>query len=348
MKQIKLTRPDDWHLHLRDGNYLAHTVAATSRYFGRAIIMPNLQPPVIRVKDALEYRQRILAALPQGRQFQPLMTLYLHDQMTIEDIQQAADCPHVYAIKLYPAGATTHSQAGVTDLTRLDGLLAVMEKLGLPLLIHGEVVDPQVDIFDREAVFIERELIPLIDKFPGLRIVLEHISCKQAVDFILASGPQVAATITPQHLLFNRNQMLAGGIKPHFYCLPILKRDCHQQALLAVATSGNSKFFLGSDSAPHSQGDKESACGCAGCYSAFATLELYAEVFASQQALDKLEAFASLFGPAFYGLPVNKDHITLTQKNWSVPAQYNFGPNTVIPLKAGETLTWQVETAIYS
>ena len=341
--QLTITRPDDWHLHLRDGEALAAVLPHSAHQFARAIVMPNLRPPVTSVALAADYRQRILAALPAGMRFEPLMTLYLTDRTSADEIRRAADSGFVHAVKLYPAGATTNSDAGVTALEHCAAALTEMEKLGLPLLVHGEVTDPAIDIFDREAVFIETVLIPLLARHPGLRVVLEHITTQSAVDFVVASGANVAATITAHHLLYNRNAIFSGGLRPHYYCLPVLKREHHRQALVAAATGGNNKFFLGTDSAPHARGAKETACGCAGCYTAHAALELYAEVFDRAGALDQLEAFASFNGPDFYRLPRNCGQLTLLKKDWEVPASYPFaGGDTLIPLAAGETLRWQL------
>ena len=341
--QLTITRPDDWHLHLRDGEALAAVLPHSAHQFARAIVMPNLRPPVTSVALAADYRQRILAALPAGMRFEPLMTLYLTDRSSADEIRRAVDSGFVHAIKLYPAGATTNSDAGVTALEHCAAALTEMEKLGLPLLVHGEVTDPAIDIFDREAVFIETVLIPLLARHPGLRVVLEHITTQSAVDFVVASGANVAATITAHHLLYNRNAIFSGGLRPHYYCLPVLKREHHRQALVAAATGGNNKFFLGTDSAPHARGAKETACGCAGCYTAHAALELYAEVFDRAGALDQLEAFASFNGPDFYRLPRNNGQLTLLKKDWEVPASYPFaGGDTLIPLAAGETLRWQL------
>ena len=341
--QLTITRPDDWHLHLRDGEALAAVLPHSAHQFARAIVMPNLRPPVTSVALAADYRQRILAALPAGMRFEPLMTLYLTDRSSADEIRRAVDSGFVHAIKLYPAGATTNSDAGVTALEHCAAALTEMEKLGLPLLVHGEVTDPAIDIFDREAVFIETVLIPLLARHPGLRVVLEHITTQSAVDFVVASGANVAATITAHHLLYNRNAIFSGGLRPHYYCLPVLKREHHRQALVAAATGGNNKFFLGTDSAPHARGAKETACGCAGCYTAHAALELYAEVFDRAGALDQLEAFASFNGPDFYRLPRNCGQLTLLKKDWEVPASYPFaGGDTLIPLAAGETLRWQL------
>ena len=340
--QISITRPDDWHVHLRDGEALKTTVADISRYFGRAIVMPNLVPPVINAKMAKDYYQRIIDNCPNP-QFKPLMVLYLTDKTKPEDIVEAKESGLVYAAKLYPAGATTNSDSGVTNVSNLTEVFRTMESVDMPLLIHGEVTHKEIDIFDREQVFIETILKPLVAKQPKLRIVLEHITTKQAVEFVRGAGNNIAATITVHHLLFNRNDMLVGGIKPHYYCLPILKRNTHQQALISAATSGEAKFFLGTDSAPHSQGAKESACGCAGSYTAHAAIELYAEVFEQEKALDKLEAFASLNGPQFYKLPINTDKITLVKKPWKVAATMPFGKKSVVPIRANDNVMWQVE-----
>jgi len=342
---ITLTQPDDWHVHLREGVYLKHTVPEIARQFARAIIMPNLKNPLTTVKAVLDYQRDIYKALPGNSQFTPLMTLYLTDNFNIEEIAQAkntGDGTAIVAAKLYPAGATTNSDAGVTDVNNIYPVLENMEKRGMPLLLHGEVTRPDIDIFDREAVFIDQVLIPLKKTFPELKVVLEHITTKNAVDFILDSDDSVAATITAHHLLYNRNQMLAGGIKPHYYCLPILKRNTHQQALIRAATSGHEKFFLGTDSAPHSQSSKETACGCAGSYTAHAALALYTQVFEDADALDKLEQFSSFSGPDFYGLPRNTTSITLEKTPWLVPDSLPFGDETLIPLCAGETLSWNI------
>jgi dihydroorotase len=340
--QITLIKPDDWHLHLRDDEAMASVVAQSAERFARAIVMPNLKPPVTSTAMALAYRERILAALPQESAFTPLMTLYMTDQLSSEEVIAAKKSNFIKGVKLYPAGATTHSDAGVTDIRKRYPLLETMQKEGIPLLIHAEVTDPDVDIFDREKTFIDRYLIPLARDFPALPMVFEHITTKQAVEFVRASEANLGATITVQHLLYNRNAMLAGGIRPHFYCLPILKRESHQKALLDAATSGEPHFFLGTDSAPHAQHAKESACGCAGCYTAHAAIELYAEIFERASALDKLEGFASLFGPNFYGLPINQQTITLVKKAWKVPQSYQFGQDRVVPLGAGETISWQL------
>ncbi|WP_438957879.1 dihydroorotase [Porticoccus sp.] len=342
MTQLTITRPDDWHLHLRDGQLLAYTVPDAARYFGRAIIMPNLLPPVLNTAQALAYRERILAHRPADSQWKPLMVLYLTDNTDPAEIERAAASGHVVACKYYPAGATTNSDSGVTQLDKIYPVLARMEKIGMPLLLHGEVTDTEIDIFDREAVFIDRHLGKLTNNFPALKIVLEHITTRDGAQFVAEASARVAATITPQHLLFNRNQLLAGGVRPHYYCLPILKRQHHQQALIAAATSGDPSFFLGTDSAPHSTHRKETACGCAGCYSNHAALELYAEAFNQADALDKLEGFASFFGADFYGMPRNTDTITLQFSPWQSPTSLPFGSDTLTPLGAGETRQWSV------
>ena len=344
MTAITLTRPDDWHLHLRDGAALQAVLPATARQMGRAIIMPNLLPPITTTEQALAYRQRILAALPQGSIFEPLMTLYLTDKTSAEEIERAVASGKVHAVKLYPAGATTNSDSGVTDLAHCDEAIAAMARLGLPLLMHGEVTDAEIDIFDREAVFIERVLKPLLERHPDLKVVFEHITTAEAAEFVAQAPANVAATITVHHLLFNRNRMLVGGIRPHYYCLPILKRERHRQALLTAATSGSGKFFLGTDSAPHAQGDKESACGCAGAYTAPAAIELYAMAFDEAGALEQLEGFASHFGPDFYGLPRNADSITLVREEWTMPTSFAYSDGQrIVPLQAGETLTWKMQ-----
>ncbi len=342
MTELHLTMPDDWHLHLRDGALLAETVPATARAFARAIVMPNLVPPVLDAEAAMAYRQRIEAARPAENHFAPLMTLYLTDHTTAEMIH-AAHAAGVVAVKLYPAGATTHSDLAVTSLDRLEPVFEALTELEMPLLIHGEVTDEQVDIFDRERVFIERHLVPMVSRFPHLKVVMEHITTAQAVEFVLSASDRVAATITPQHLLMNRNHLLVGGIRPHNYCLPVLKRRRHQEALQQVAISGNPKFFLGTDSAPHLQGRKESPCGCAGCYSAPAALELYAEIFEQLGALEKLEAFASHFGADFYGLPRNRGRVTLKREPWQVPEWVQLADgHTLVPYWAGQPLNWRL------
>jgi len=342
IKTLTITRPDDWHLHLRDGAALKAVLPDTARQFARAIVMPNLRPPVTNAELALAYRQRILAALPQGMQFEPLMTLYLTDNTSAEDIAQAKASGIVHGVKLYPAGATTNSDSGVTSLDHCEKALAEMEKLGLPLLVHAEVTDAEVDVFDRERVFIERHMIPLLKKFPALKIVFEHITTKDAADFVTEAPSNVAATITAHHLLMNRNDMFKGGIQPHHYCLPILKREEHRVALVKAATSGSAKFFLGTDSAPHAKSAKESACGCAGMYTAHTAIELYADVFDTANALDKLEGFSSFYGADFYGLPRNVDQITLLKESWIVPASLPFDGDVLVPLRAGQALSWKL------
>ncbi len=341
MQKLTITRPDDWHLHLRDGAAMEAVLAHTVRQFARAIVMPNLKPPVRSVAEAAAYRDRIIAAIPAGQQFEPLMTLYLTDNTRPEEIIAAKASQFIKGVKYYPAGATTNSDLGVTDLRRCDRVFAAMEEVDLPLLLHGEVTDGAIDVFDREKVFIEQHLIPLKARFPRLRIVFEHITTADAVEFV-QSAPNVAATITPQHLLFSRNSLFKGGIRPHFYCLPILKRESHRLAILQAATSGNPKFFLGTDSAPHSRDSKESDCGCAGCYSALHAMELYAEAFESVDALDRLEAFASFYGPDFYQLPRNTAQITLTKTTWRIPDELPFPGSGLVPLRSGEELTWQM------
>jgi dihydroorotase len=338
MKTLTITRPDDCHLHVRNGAILKTVLPHTARQFARAIIMPNLKPPVTTVAQALAYREEILQAIPEGMNFTPLMTLYLTAATTIDEIKRAAECEYIHAVKLYPAGATTNSDAGVADVTKIYPLLAALEKYDLPLLIHGEVTDEDCDIFDRERIFIERYLLAIVENFPELRIVLEHATTQEAVQFVESASDKIAATITPQHLLFNRNAILASGIKPHYYCLPILKREMHRLALVKAATSGNPKFFLGTDSAPHLTHLKENNCGCAGCYSAFAALELYAEAFEKANALDRLEGFASFYGADFYNLPRNSEIVTLEKTNWIVSASYD----EIKPLKAGEVLCWKM------
>lgn len=343
--RLVLRQPDDWHLHLRDGDVLADVVPATARVFARALVMPNLKPPVTTTAGAAAYRQRILAALPGATHFAPLMTLYLTDETPPAEIAVARASGLVQAVKYYPAGATTNSASGVTSLARVLPVLEAMEREAMVLAVHGEVTDPDVDIFDRERVFIERHLEGIVRRFPGLKIVLEHITTEEGAAFVASAGPTVAATITPQHLMYSRNAMLVGGVRPHLFCLPILKRERHRQALLAAALSGSPKFFLGTDSAPHARHTKEHACGCAGCYSAHAALELYAEVFAAAGRLEALEDFASAFGADFYGLARNGGTITLVRRAWTVPASYPFGGDEIVPLRAGETVGWQVEGA---
>jgi len=343
--RLTLLRPDDWHLHVRDGQALASVVPDTARRFARAIIMPNLRPPVTTTDQALAYRDRVRAAVPEGLAFEPLMTLYLTDDTPAEEIRRAHGSGAVHGVKLYPAGATTNSASGVTDIERTYPALEAMETLGLPLLVHGEVTDPDIDIFDREAVFIERRLEPLLRRFPRLRVVFEHITTRHAVDFVRGAGDNIGATITAHHLLYNRNAMLVGGIRPHLYCLPVLKRETHREALLQAAVSGEPRFFLGTDSAPHARDAKETACGCAGIYTAHAAIELYAEAFEQAGALDRLEAFASHFGADFYKLPRNIDTITLEKRPWEVPREHSLGEGTLMPLRAGETVDWQLAEA---
>jgi len=344
-RTVRITRPDDWHLHLRDGAALRAVAPATAQVFGRAIVMPNLTPPITTVAAALAYRQRILAALPADSSFDPLMTLYLTDATSAAEIVRAKASGFIHAVKYYPAGATTNSQSGVTALEHAYPALAAMQAQDLVLAVHGEVTDAAVDVFDRERVFIERILAKIVRDFPRLRVVLEHVTTKEAVAFVTGAPDNVAATITPQHLLYSRNALFAGGLRPHLYCLPVLKRERHRQALVAAATSGNPKFFLGTDSAPHARDAKEHACGCAGCYSAPVALPMYAEAFDDAGALDRLEAFASVHGPAFYGLAANTDSITLLRETWRVPETLPFGDQTIVPLRAGEDLRWQIASA---
>ena len=339
---LTLARPDDWHLHLRDGPAMAAVVGATARVFGRALVMPNLKPPVTTTAQAALYRARIVRALAPGSRFEPLMTLYLTDATDAREIATAKASGIVHAVKYYPAGATTNSDSGVTALERAYPALAAMEEHGVVLSVHGEVTDTGVDVFDRERVFVERSLARIVRDFPALKVVLEHITTREAADFVRAAPATVAATVTPQHLLYSRNALFAGGVRPHLYCLPILKRETHREALVAAATSGNPKFFLGTDSAPHARHTKENACGCAGCFSASVALELYAEAFDAAGALERLEAFASRFGAAFYGLPAHADTVTLVRSPWTVPAAYPLGEDTVVPLRAGETVRWQL------
>ncbi len=339
---LTITRPDDWHVHLRDGDQLKDTVRDISRYMGRAIVMPNLVPPATCTDTALSYRERIMSANPQGN-FEPLMVLYLTDKTTPDEIIKAKATGKIVAAKLYPAGATTNSDSGVTSVKNIYPVLKAMQEVGMLLLVHGEVTDSSIDIFDREKVFLDTILGDVVNDFPELKIVLEHITTKDAVEFVVNAPSNVAATITAHHLLYNRNHMLAGGIRPHYYCLPILKRNIHQQALMAAAISGNKKFFLGTDSAPHYKDKKEAACGCAGAYTAHAAIELYAEAFEDAGALDMLEGFASYFGPDFYELPRNTDTITLQRKPWKVPASYTLGDSEVVPIKAENTMDWSVE-----
>jgi len=340
---LTITRPDDWHLHLRDGEVLQHVVPATANQMGRAIVMPNLRPPVTNAEQALAYRERILAHRPAGSNFEPLMTLYLTDNTTPEVIAEAAATGVVKAVKLYPAGATTNSDSGVTDLGKLDAVCDALDEAGMPLLIHGEVTHNHVDIFDREKQFLDEILTPLAAKHSNMKIVVEHITTKDAAEFVASQGDNVGATITVQHLAYNRNHMLVGGIRPHLFCLPILKRNVHQQALQDAVVSGSSKFFLGTDSAPHAKGAKENACGCAGCYSAYAAIELYAEIFEDLGVLQNLEGFASHHGADFYGLPRNSDKVTLVKEAWEVPSEMPFGSDIIVPIRAGETLRWKLQ-----
>ncbi len=342
MERLTILRPDDWHLHVRDGEALPSVVPFSARRFARAILMPNLKPPIATVDQALLYRERVLAAVPKGVRFEPLMTLYITEQMSIAEVERAAADPRVAAVKLYPAGATTNSEAGVHSLEPVYAVLEAMAEQGLPLLIHGEDTDPATDIFDREQRFIEGTLEPLLRRLPTLKVVLEHITTAGAVALVSSASKRVAATITAHHLLLNRNAIFAGGIRPHAYCLPVLKRERHRQALVEAATSGNPKFFLGTDSAPHPRDAKESSCGCAGCFTAHAAIELYAEAFDQAGALDKLEGFASRFGPAFYGLAPNNNRITLERAEWQVPESYPFCAGEVIPMRAGETVHWRL------
>jgi dihydroorotase len=341
-----LTRPDDWHLHLRDGAALAAVLPHSARQFARAIVMPNLRPPVTTTALAAEYRERILAALPAGSSFQPLMTLYLTDRSEPEEIRRAQASGFVHAVKLYPAGATTNSDSGLTALRHAWPVLEVMQELGMVLCVHGEVVDPAIDVFDREKAFIDTQLIPLRTRFPNLRVVFEHITTADAADYVRESSGDIAATITAHHLLYNRNAIFQGGLRPHYYCLPVLKREQHRRALVAAATSGNPRFFLGTDSAPHARGAKESDCACAGCYTALHALELYAQAFDNAGALDRLEGFASFFGPDFYRLPRNTDRVRLLREPWQIPDQLALNGDQLIPLAAGETLNWRYAGAV--
>jgi dihydroorotase len=339
---LKIRRPDDWHLHLRDGAALRAVLPFTAAQFARAIVMPNLKPPVTTTGLAVAYRQRILDALAPGAKFEPLMTLYLTDRTVPSEVDTAKASGVVHGFKLYPAGATTHSDAGVTDIRKVDSVLARMAELGVILQVHGEVTDPYVDVFDREARFIDAVLAPVIDRFPRLRVVFEHITTSEAVEFVRHARAGVAATITPQHLLMNRNALFTGGIRPHHYCLPVLKTEPDRRALLEAVASGDSRFFLGTDSAPHARHTKEASCGCAGIFSAHAAIELYAEAFEYAGALDKLNGFASEYGATFYGLPYNEDTVTLTKQSWDVPASYRFGADELVPLRAGERMLWRV------
>ncbi|HNV88460.1 MAG TPA: dihydroorotase [Methylotenera sp.] len=341
-KNLTITRPDDWHLHLRDGAALQAVLPDTARRFARAIVMPNLRPPVTFTELAAEYRQRILSTLPQGMVFEPLMTLYLTDNTSADEIKKAKASGIIHGVKLYPAGATTNSDSGVTDLLKCDAALQAMQEVGMPLLVHAEVTDADVDVFDREKVFIDRHMAPLIKRFPSLKVVFEHITTKDAADFVTSAPANVAATITAHHLLMNRNDMFTGGIRPHHYCLPVLKREEHRLALVKAATSGNPKFFLGTDSAPHAKHTKEAACGCAGIYTAHAAIELYAEAFEAAKALDKLEAFASFYGADFYNLPRNTDKITLQKSSWQAPNELPMGSDSLVPLRAGQQVHWKL------
>ncbi len=339
--QLTIIRPDDWHLHLRDGDVLASVAPFTARQFARAIVMPNLKPAITTVKQAVAYVDRIVAAVGESA-FEPLMTLYLTDETPATEIVAAEKSCFIKAVKLYPAGATTNSSEGVTDIRKCDAALEAMQQAGLPLLVHGEVTEPEVDVFDREKVFIEQVMMPLMNRFPTLKIVFEHITTADAVDFVLSAPSNIAATITPHHLMLNRNAMFEGGLKPHNYCLPVLKREQHRQALLHAISTGNPKFFLGTDSAPHEKHKKESGCGCAGIFSAHAAIEIYASVFEAQGALDKLEAFASFHGADFYGLPRNTETITLKKEAWKIPESYPLAGQTLIPMMSGETLNWKL------
>jgi dihydroorotase len=338
---LRIARPDDWHLHVRDGAAMAAVVPHSARQFGRAVIMPNLRPPITTTQQALAYRERILRAVPEGVAFEPLMTLYLTDRLPPDEIRRARDAG-IVAVKLYPAGATTNSDAGVTDLRKVHATLDAMQREGLLLLVHGEVTDPEVDLFDREKVFIDTHLMSLRRDFPELRIVVEHITTHEAAQYVAQAGPHIAATITAHHLLYNRNAIFTGGIRPHYYCLPVLKREVHRRALVAAATSGSPRFFLGTDSAPHATHLKEHAVGCAGCYTALSALELYAEAFDAAGALDRLEGFASQHGADFYGLPRNTGTVTLRRETWTLPESLPFGDTTLKPLRGGEQLTWRL------
>ena len=346
MHSLTLLRPDDWHLHQRDGAHLASVVQFTARQFARAVVMPNLKPPVTTVALAGAYRTRILQSLAAGSKFEPLMTLYLTDSTSAAEIKAARDCGFIVGAKLYPAGATTNSNAGVTAIEKVFPALAAMEEQGLVFQVHGEVTDPAIDVFDRETVFIDRVLAPVVQRFPKLKVVFEHVTTREAVQFVTSSRPGVAATITPQHLLLNRNAIFQGGIRPHLYCLPILKRERDRRALLEAATSDDARFFLGTDSAPHARHTKENACGCAGIFSAHAAIELYAEAFESAGRLDRLQAFASQRGPDFYGLPRNEDSITLERQQWTPPATYRFDQDELVPFRAGEPIGWRMLDSI--
>ena len=342
MRSITITRPDDWHLHLRDGEHLRAVLPDTARRFARAIVMPNLRPPVTSTAAALGYRDRVLAALPRGSAFEPLMTLYLTDNTAPGEIAAARASGAVHAVKYYPAGATTNSESGVTDLEKCARVFEAMERQGMPLLVHGEVTDPGVDVFDRERVFLERVLAPLVERYAGLKVVMEHITTRQAAQYVAAGPARVAATVTAHHLLLNRNALFEGGIRPHHYCLPVVKREEHRQALVEAATGGNPRFFLGTDSAPHARDTKEHSCGCAGIYTAHAGIELYAEAFAAAGALDRLDAFAGRHGAQFYGLPVNRDKITLVEEGCTVPQEIPFGADALVPFRAGTKIAWRM------
>jgi dihydroorotase len=339
---ITLGRPDDFHLHLRDGAAMASVLPFTAQQFGRALVMPNLKPPVTTVAMAGDYRDRIIRAIPNGGEFSPLMALYLTDSTTVDEVKRVANSEFVHAFKYYPAGATTNSDSGVTALTKVYPVLEAMQQLGVVLCIHGEVTEPTTDVFDREALFVDGALAQIARDFPALKMVVEHITTQEAADFVAASGANVAATITPQHLLYNRTSMFTGGIRPHLYCLPILKRETHRQALLKAATSGSAKFFLGTDSAPHAKNSKEACCGAAGCFTSHAAIELYAEAFDAASALDKLDGFASRFGAAFYGLPRNVGQVTVRRQHWTPPNEFSFGGETIVPLTVGRTLSWKL------
>jgi dihydroorotase len=341
-ESLTITRPDDWHAHFRDGEFMESVVAATARQFARAIVMPNLKPPVVDTRQAKAYRDRILAALPPKAKFEPLMTLYLTDDTPAAEIERAHKAGFVKAVKYYPAGATTNSASGVTDIRKVDAVLEAMQGVGMPLLVHGEVTDPDIDVFDRESVFLDRILAPLVKRFPKLKIVVEHITTHEAAAFVERAPENVAATITVHHLLLNRNAIFSGGLRPHHYCLPVLKREPHRRALVKAAISGSPKFFLGTDSAPHTRRNKEMDCGHAGLYTAHAAIELYAEAFESAGALDKLEAFASHYGADFYGMPRNRGKVKLLKSEWEVPAEYPFGAQTVVPMRAGQTIGWRL------
>jgi dihydroorotase len=343
--ELRLPRPDDWHLHLRDGPALNAVLPFSAARFARAIVMPNLAPPVTTTGQAIAYRNRILKALPAGMRFQPLMTLYLTDNTSVNEIERARNAGVVHGCKLYPAGATTHSDVGVTDAARLEEALVAMMEVDMPLLVHGEVTDPQLDVFDREARFIDRVLAPIVERFPRLRVVFEHVTTRAAVEFVRGARPGVAATVTPQHLMFNRNALFAGGLRPHYYCLPLLKTEADRRSLLEAIASGDRRFFLGTDSAPHARAAKEAACGCAGIFSAHAGIELYAELFEAEGILDRLRGFACEYGADFYQLPRNAESIVLRRESWAVPTRYPFGDAQLVPLRAGENIAWRLQSA---